>query len=120
MEAKEFYDKFKSNMNEINHATGVCRKSLARLPSENIRKDTAEVVLDYLEWKSIKEYQETIKKCRGDIVAALLKIKEAWENYLARDKLISLYRKKYGISSKETLVRRVKASEVLKEVLKEI
>lgn len=120
MEAKEFYDKFKRSMNEINHATGVCRKSLAGLPTENIRKDTAEVVLDYLERESIKEYQEAITNCRGDIVTAMLKVKEAWENYLARDKLISQYREKYKISTKEILIRRVKVSEVLKEALKQI
>lgn len=124
MEAKEFYSGFETNMVEVNRKIGICRKSLARLPSGGVRKDTAKIVLNYLEKKNIQDYQDTITTCRnelhGKINSMKLEIKEAWKKYLAREELLDEYYRMYDIPRKGSIIKRVKITELLRAAMKGI
>lgn len=116
--AREFYNNFATNTSEVSRMTGVCRKSLVKLPEGRImRKDIVYGVLLYLHEHNEGDYKNSIEGCRTEIKSTMLKMRGFLKIYAEREAFLEKLYQIYGLD-KPYLVRKETSKGLVSNFLK--
>lgn len=118
MDRIEFCEVFQIDVNSISKATGVCWRSVARVIEGKANRETADVVLQYLEKNNADIYEKEVSECKEEIQKNFLLLAAAWEEYVNRDKKLKEYYSMYHLQSKFPKAKRITLKEVLRKILR--
>lgn len=119
MDRIQFCEVFQIDVNSISKATGVCWRSVVRVIEGKANRETADVVLQYLEKNNADIYEKEVSECKEEIQQNSLLLTAAWKNYVDRDKTLKEYCAMYYLQTKLPKARRITIKEVLGKILRD-
>ena len=112
VDTADFYHQFGMSVRTVAEETGISRQVLTGFLINQITMPMVCRILEYLEDKTVEDYERTVERCSCRMKDVEEKRKTAWGDYLFREKNIAGLRKMYLLKRSQPLVPQKSGKEI--------
>ena len=112
VDTADFYHQFGMSVRTVAEETGISRQVLTGFLINQITMPMVCRILEYLEDKTVEDYERTVERCNCRMKDVEEKRKTAWGDYLFREKNIAGLRKMYLLKRSQPLVPQKSGKEI--------